>query len=126
MNRAFTTNQPFLPDLSTSTNFMVNNAFCGLKPVMRRNCLHNRNNIFITWKSFEIQICKLEYAASTTDTQKSKLLAQKFLNPVYVPVAELRHLLQQPTTQMEHSVMRCLKLTPNGKQFNYVAPMEAP
>jgi len=87
-----TANVGFLPELSIASNFCLLNQVNMLKPILRRNCLHNRNNIVLQWKSFEIQIVKLEYA-STADTLTNKCIARKLLNPVYVPISELNHLL---------------------------------
>ena len=47
------------------------------KPVLKRNCIHLRNNVIVTWKSIEIwPILQEENEV-------------KILNPVYVPVNEL-------------------------------------
>ena len=54
MSKANTANVPFLPELSMSSNFGLMSQVNMLKPILRRNCLHNRNNIVIQWKSFEI------------------------------------------------------------------------
>jgi len=61
---------PFIPELSVSSNFGFDGANM-IKPIMRRNCLHQRNNIIIQWKSFEIWMVKLEYSASADGATNS-------------------------------------------------------
>ena len=73
-------------DMSASTNFGLGGSQMNLlKPILRRNCLHNRNNIFIQWKSFEIQIVQLEYA-STAGADSNQIKSHRLLNPVYAPL----------------------------------------
>ena len=83
--QANTTNNPFIPELSISSNFYIDGQVNVLKPILRRNCLHNRNNIVIQWKSFEIWVIKLDYL-SKDESLNNKLIGQKILNPVYVPL----------------------------------------
>ena len=107
-------NNPFIPELSMSSNFYVEGQINILKPILRRNCLHNRNNIVIQWKSFEIWVIKLEYAGNL-ESKTNKLTSQKILNPVYVPLNELNHLLTLTPSQIELRVVKSLKLSSNGK-----------
>ena len=65
--------------------------------MLRRNCLHNRNNIVLQWKSFEIQIVKLEYASQSA-SWFNHCTSRKLLNPVYVPISELNYLLSLSTS----------------------------
>ena len=107
-------NNPFIPELSMSSNFYIEGQINILKPILRRNCLHNRNNIVIQWKSFEIWVIKLEYAGSN-ESMTNKLTSQKILNPVYVPLNELNHLPTLTPSQIELRVVKSLKLSSNGK-----------
>ena len=75
-----------------------------LKPILRRNCLHQRNNIVLQWKSFEIWITKLEYEGSS-ETLQNKLVNRKILNPVYVPMSELNYLLTQSPQCIETRIV---------------------
>jgi len=63
--KTYAMNTPFMPDLSISSNFRIEKHINQMKPVLRRNCLHNRNNIVIQWKSFEVWIARLEYSAAS-------------------------------------------------------------
>ena len=114
----------FVPELSISSNFYLDGQINMLKPILRRNCLHNRNNIVIQWKSFEIWTVKMEFEGGH-DSMHNKLVSQKILNPVYVPLTELNHLLTLTESQIELRVVKSLKIGPNGKQFLYV-PIEIP
>ena len=114
----------FVPELSISSNFYLDGQINLLKPILRRNCLHNRNNIVIQWKSFEIWTVKTEFSGSH-ESMTNKLIGQKILNPVYVPLSELNHLLTLNESQIELRVVKSLKIGPNGKQFIYV-PLEIP
>ena len=79
---------PFMPDLSASSNFHIEMHINHMKPLLRRNCLHNRSNIVIQWKSFEVWIARLEYSTASDQTH-NKLVGRKMLHPVYVPCSEL-------------------------------------
>ena len=107
-------NNPFIPELSISSNFYLDGQINMLKPILRRNCLHQRNNIVIQWKSFEIYVVKLEYAGST-EAASNKIVNRKILNPVYVPLSELNHLLTLAPDQIKLRVVKSLKIGPNGK-----------
>ena len=67
---------------------------------------------------------KLEYA-STADTLTNRCTSRKLLNPVYVPIGELNYLLSLSPSQIEHRVVKSLKLAPGDKQFMYV-PLDIP
>lgn len=90
--KAHTANTPFMPELSVSSNYRLEAPINMVKPLLRRNCLHNRANIVVQWKSFEIWVVRLEYAGGADQTS-NKLLQRKILNPIYVPLKELTHLL---------------------------------
>ena len=119
--KAHTMHAPFAPELSMSSNFRIGGQINMLKPILRRNCLHNRNNIVVQWKSFEILIFKLEYEQNTLGVEALKKVSKKILNPVYVPLHELNYLLTLTPIQIETLVIKSLKLSQNGKQFIYVA-----
>lgn len=114
---------PFMPDLSMSTNFAMDRQINMIKPILRRNCLHLRNNIVVTWKSFEIQVIRLEYAGA--EGSDNNALQPRYLNPVYVPMSELSILLNSSPSQIEQRILKSLKQSSNGKQFIYV-PLEPP
>ena len=48
-------------DTSFSSCNMLESSLETIKPVMRRNMLHNRNNAIVTWKSFEIIVISQTY-----------------------------------------------------------------
>lgn len=108
-----------MPDMSMSSNFHIEQQLGQIKPILRRNCLVNRSNIVIQWKSFEIYVVKLVYEDSS-NTKSNKLHDRKLLNPVYVPFAELTYLLSLPLLQIEQRIVKSLKLGPTGTQFVYV------
>ena len=81
-----------MPELSVQSNYRLEAPVNMIKPLLRRNCLHNRSNIVVQWKSFEIWVVRLEYAGGANATS-NKLLNRKILNPVYVPLNELTYLL---------------------------------
>lgn len=111
-NLTATHNNPFVPELSMSSNFNVDTPINMIKPILRRTCVHSRNNVLVTWKSFEIQIIRLEY---TQEKGGKSVLQYKYCNPVYVPMSELTYLLSLPPSQIEIRVIKSLKLSPNGK-----------
>lgn len=54
-----------------------------LKPALKRNTLHMRNNVIVSWKSFEIWVIQ----------QGVDLASSKILNPLYVPMEEATKML---------------------------------
>jgi len=113
-----------MPELSVSSNFHLEMQMNMMRPVLKRNCLHNRSNIVVQWKSFEIWIVRLEYSTGS-DQGHNKLVGRKILNPVYVPFSELNYLLTLSPIKMEVRVVKSLRLGPTGTQFVYV-PQEIP
>ena len=60
-----------------------------------------------------------------SDTLQNKIVSRKLLNPVYVPLQELSHLLGLHPSQIETRVIKSLKLGPGEKNFMYV-PYDVP
>lgn len=83
-----------------------------LKPALKRNTLHLRNNVIVGWKSFEIWVIQ----------QGVDLASSKILNPLYVPMEEATKMLSSMTiAQIETHIVNCLKPNATGKQFEYVS-----
>jgi hypothetical protein len=120
-----TSQTPFNPEFSVSSNFVIDPAVNLIKPILRRNCLHNGSNIVVQWKSFEIWVIKLEFAG-TADNHQNKVTKRKILNPIYVPISELNYLLTLSERQIETRVVKSLKIGPNGTNFIYVPQEVAP
>lgn len=83
-----------------------------LKPALKRNTLHMRNNVIVSWKSFEIWVIQ----------QGVDFGSSKILNPLYVPMEEAKAMLSSMSvTQIENHIVNCLKPNATGKRFEYAS-----
>ena len=76
-----------------------------IKPVLRKNCFNQGNNVIVSWRSFEIWLIKQENNSV------------KIQNPIYIPLEHALKLADKSTAEIEAHVIKSLKQT--AKTFVY-------
>ena len=72
----------------------------GVKPVLRKQMIHNSKNIFLIFWSIEIQIVE-ERINEKTEQQEFK-----YFTPLYVPVKKLEGYMQNNKSNLEIKLLK--------------------
>lgn len=73
-----------------------------IKPVLRKQTIHNAKNVVLLFKSVEIQLVK-----QTINTETGKL-DFKFLSPLYVPLHHLESYMNLDKSQFEIQLLKSI------------------
>jgi len=65
-------------------NEYVHKVLAGVKPVLRKQTIHNSKNIFLVFRSIEIQIIEEKW------NEVLKEQEFKYFTPLYIPVMKLQ------------------------------------
>ena len=79
----------------------ANKLLGNVKPVLRKQMIHNSKSVFIYFKSIEIQLVEEKIDAKGRQTFR-------YLNPVYVPIEKLESYLQHDKVCLELRILKAL------------------
>mmetsp|Transcript_5149 Transcript_5149/g.7913 ORF Transcript_5149/g.7913 Transcript_5149/m.7913 type:complete len:123 (+) Transcript_5149:2165-2533(+) len=71
-----------------------------IKPVLRKQVIHNSKNVFLNFKSIEIQLVEERIREGKQQF--------KFLTPIYVPLSKVEGLMQLDKVELEMHLLRSI------------------
>ena len=74
-----------------------------MKPLLKKQTVHNNRNVILTLKSIEILLIDSK---------------NKFLSPIYVPIRQLESLMTNDKSNLEVNILKCIKMVGNSFTFD--------
>lgn len=73
-----------------------------VKPVLRKQTVHNSKNVVMLFKSIEVQLVEEKWNKNTGKME------YRFLSPIYVPVHRLESYMNQDKSQLEIQILKSI------------------